>query len=282
MWTFNRVLGGVFDAVLSPFRNLPPLVGLTALAAVASVAILLVFRSKSDQKALRTVKARIHACVFEIRLFKDDLRAIFRAQSEILWHSLRYMRLSLVPMLWVIVPMALMLVQLQFHYGYTGLEVGGAAIAKVRLGNSFGIGDSGPEGRASPMLTLTGSPGIQVDSPMLWIPSLREVDWRIRALAPGRHELTVTVGGNEYAKLVQVSDAVVRRSPIRPSKTLLDQLIYPVEPPLPQDAPIVSIEINYPDGHVGLLGWDIHWMVVFFALTLLFTFALRRPLRVQV
>jgi uncharacterized membrane protein (DUF106 family) len=63
MWTFHRALGALVDGLLYPFRTLPAIVGLTVVALIVSVGILLVFRTASDQEALAAVKRRIHAGV---------------------------------------------------------------------------------------------------------------------------------------------------------------------------------------------------------------------------
>ena len=65
------------------------------------------FRATSNQDAIAAVKRKIQAGIFEIRLFNDDLRAMFRAQVDILRHNLTYIRLSLAPMVWMIVPLVL-------------------------------------------------------------------------------------------------------------------------------------------------------------------------------
>ena len=93
----NAALRALFDALLLPFRSLPPIVGLLVVSLVVSIGMLLVFKRTSNQARLEAVKRQIHACLFEIRLFNDDLPAILRAQVEILRHNLRYLGLSLVP-----------------------------------------------------------------------------------------------------------------------------------------------------------------------------------------
>src|SRR5688500_19416424 len=113
--------------------------------------MLLIFRKTSDQKRLAAVKRQIHAGLFEIRLFNDDLRAIFRAQGEILRHNLTYLRLSIVPMLWMIVPLLLVVAQLQFHYGYSGLTVGQPVLLKAQIREGAALtGSASPDaGHAS-------------------------------------------------------------------------------------------------------------------------------------
>ena len=116
----NALLRPLFDTLLYPFRDLPPIVGITVVSLVTAIGLLIVFKHTSNQKALEDVKRHIHAGLFEIRLFNDDFRAIMRAQGDILRHNLRYMRYSMVPMVWTLPPLVLIIAQLQFHYGYEG------------------------------------------------------------------------------------------------------------------------------------------------------------------
>jgi hypothetical protein len=94
----NAALRLVFDLLLAPFAGGPPLLSLSLVALLVSILMLVVFKKTSNQEALAVVKRKIHAGIFEIRLFNDDLRAILRAQNEILRHNLTYLRLSLWPM----------------------------------------------------------------------------------------------------------------------------------------------------------------------------------------
>lgn len=272
MWTLNSTLGTTFEVLLSPFRSLPPMVGLLVVSVLASIGMLYVFKWTSDQEAMEETKRQIHAGLFEIRLFSDDMRAIFRAQLDILRHNLTYFRLSLPPVAWMIVPFVLLVIQLQFHYGYQNPGIGEPVIVKVKLR----VDAAGPD------LRLVAPAGAQVDSPMLWIGAENEADWRVVAEEPGRHELEVHVGGETLTKTFTVSDQVVRRSPVRPSSSFLDQLIWPVEPPVPADSPVESIELTYEDAGVSLLGLEMHWIIAFFILTIAIAFALRKPFGVTI
>ncbi len=278
MTTLNSLLRGLFDTILLPFRNLPPLVGLFVVSLFAAVGMLVVFKATSDQGGIAAVKRRIHAGLFEIRLFNDDLWAILRAQLEILRHNLTYLRFSLVPMLWMIVPLVLVIAQLQFHYGYGGLEPGGTTLVKVHLKDGWNRNPALAGGGYSlkPAVSLEASPGLRVETPAVWIPSRQEIAWRIAAEDWGEHELRVKAGEETYTKSAQVSTAVVRRSPVRLGPGLLNQILYPAEDPLPADGPIESITLNYPGRDIGILGWGIHWMIVFFVLSIAIAFALRK------
>ncbi len=270
----NELLRPLFDVVLYPFRNLSPMVGIVAVSLVTAIGMLLIFKKTSNQTALEAVKKKIHASLFEIRLFNDDLRAIMRAQFDILRNNLTYLKLSMVPMVWTLPPLVLVIAQLQFHYGYEGLAVGQETILKVAL-------EEGAVSDSKPQIRVEAPSGLSVVTPPVWVPSLREMSWRLVAEAPGEYELTISGAGGEATKSVQVADAVVRRSPFR-IRGFLNELLYPAEPPLPGDCPYESITVTYPAAEVSLLGWGTHWLIAFFILSIVFAFVLKKPFGVTI
>ncbi len=271
----NGLLQSLFDSVLHPFIGLPPLVGIAVLSLIFGIGMLLVFKVTSNQDKLAAVKRKIHAGLFEIRLFNDDFRAIMRAQGDILRHNLSYLGLSLVPLLWMIVPVVLIIAQLQFHYGYQGLAPGGQALVEVEVGDGF-------EGR--PGIVLEAPAGVEVEAGPIWIPAKNELTWRIAAIEQGDYQLTLTASGETVTKSLRVSDRVVRRSPNRLAPGFFNQLLYPAEDPLPESAPIRAITVTYPEGNAGLEGWEseLTWMLFFFVLSIVFAFALRKPFKVTI
>ena len=278
MWLVNRPLGWIFDLVVLPFRGMPPIVGLTVISLLVSVGMLIGFRAVSDQDALDAVKRRIYAGVYEIRLYKDDLLTIFAAQFGILRETMMYFRLSMVPMLWMMVPIVIMVSQLQFQYGYESLEPGQTALVKVELTEEAAERVAETVGAG---LSLEVPDGVRLETPLVWIPSLREAGWRIAAESPGEYELVVRIGEETLTKSVRVSGTTVLRSPLRPS-SLLDQLIYPAEQPLPRGSNVEVIRLGYVDGEINLFGWHTHWIIAFFILTMVFAFALAKPLGVKI
>jgi uncharacterized membrane protein (DUF106 family) len=273
----NAVLRAVVGGCLYPFRGLNPLVGLSVVSLVTSIALLLVIKKTSNQKALEAAKRKIYAGIFEIVLFNDDFRAIFRAQLDIFRHNLTYLRYSMAPMIWTLPPIILLIAQLQFHYGYEGLDVGRTTLMKVSLEKG-----SYSEGEKPDLRIEAPDDAIQVVGPSLWIPSLGEMDFRIAPKAPGDYEIRVSSGSETTTKSIHVSDGVrtVQRSPLR-VRGFLDELLYPAEPPLPE-GPFRSIEVKYEDADIDVFGWEIHWMIVYFALSIVFALALKGPFKVTI
>jgi uncharacterized membrane protein (DUF106 family) len=284
----NALLAPAFDLLLLPFRQLPPIVGLVVVSLATAILMLLIFKRTSNQTKLAAVKRQIHAAIFEIRLFNDDLRAIFRAQREILRHNLTYLRLSVVPMLWMIVPLLLVIAQLQFHYGYAGLSVGHPVLLKAQLRDGISLSASSGSADAAPaslsnsdLPAVLDAPGeIEVLTPAVWFPGTREVIWRIAARAQGQFEVQLRVEGETFTKSLQVSNQVVRRSPARLEPAFVNQLLYPAEAPLPGNAALTSISVSYQERDIPVLGLELHWMIVYFALSMIFAFALRKRFNV--
>jgi hypothetical protein len=210
---------------------------------------------------LAAAKRGIHAALLEVRLFNDDLRAVVRALGDALRHNLIYLRLSLVPLAWLAIPLALVVMHLQPFYGYAGLAPGLPALVKVELRN--------PPNRSDAASAALEAPAeIRVETDAVRLASANEILWRIVPAALGTFTLTVRIGDTTATKSVHVSDRPARRSPRRVSAGSEDQLFYPSEPPLFEDSPIAAITVTYPDSAVSLLGWRVHWMVVYVVLSM--------------
>ena len=275
----NRVLTALFDVLLSPLGRLSPLAGLIVLALVTAVLVLLAFKWTADQRALVATKRSIQAGVLEMRLFNDDLAALLRAQGEVLRHTVSYVRLSLTPTLWVIVPIAALMLHMEFHFGYTGLTAGQAVLVTVEF-------EPAPEtpgmsaaaaarSKGSLAATLEAPDAVRVETPAVLLPSAREVVWRVRPRDAGSYELRVRMGDEVLGKTLLVSDAIARRSPVRPGADLLSQLLHPSEPPLAADSGVSAITLHYPERGWRVAGWDLGWSVVYLAFTLVFALALK-------
>ncbi len=280
----NALFRGIFDVLLMPFRGLPSLVGVAVMSLLLGVLMLLVFKVTSNQKKIEAVKNRIHAGIFEIRLFNDDLRAIFRAQGEVLRHNFTYVGLSLVPMAWMLLPVVLIIAQMQFHYGFDGLPVGESVLLRMELKDGWaemqpGAVD-GSTGR--PVVALASAEGIAVESPALWFPSRNEVAWRIRPETEGSWDLAITLGDATYTKSLDATDGPTRRAPDRLEPTLGNQLLYPAEAAIPGDAPVRSISVPYPEATVWFFGAHLHWLILFFVLSIVFAFALKDRFGVKI
>ena len=272
----NQILGAITNALLVPFRALPPIVGLAFVSLLGGILALLVIKRMSNQEALVEVKRKIFAGIFEIRLFNDDFRAIMRAQGEILRHNMTYLWLSLVPVVVLLPVFVVVLFHLEPHYYFKGLEPGDETVLKVTMADAFEPGSEKPE------IDLVLPSGLKLDTPSVWAPELGEMVWRLEAEERGSYEVEVRMDGESWTKSVQVQDGMVLRSPVRPPPTILDQIRYPAEPSMPKGASIRSISIDYTQTDIELLGISWPFWLWFFALSIVFAFMLRNRMGVTI
>jgi hypothetical protein len=293
MARFDAIVSRIFDAVFAPMRTWPPLASLALVSLLVAMALLLVIRATSNQAGIAAAKRRIWAGLFEIRLFNDDPRAILRAQADVLRHDFTYLRLSFVPMLWVLLPMLLLVAQLEAYYGRSAFRQGDTFLYEVTLrtaADNPSKYQAVPAPSSSPMATAAAPrPDVQLHLPegltaetdAAWIPSLDQIVWRVRADRSGNYQLEASVGTERYAKEVRVAPrGLARLSSERRAAGLWTGLLYPSEPPLGRSAPVRSLRTEYPPRGVAVLGWQVPWMIVFFVLVTLFALLLKNRFRV--
>jgi hypothetical protein len=258
------ILNRAADLVLVPAALAPPLAGLSILALLTSAVMLWVVRLTSNQPAINAVKRQMLASVFEIRLFNDDPGAIARAQIDILRRNLTYLRLSAVPLAWMLVPLVFAAAQLECYYGYTGVEPRRPTLVTAAV-----------DGVGRPAATLDLPTHLRTLEPGVWLPASREMAWRVVADEPGAYEVKLNVAGVMLTKTLIAGDRVERRSPVR-GGGWLSRLAYPSEAPLP-DGPVRELRVSYPRRYLDVWGWELHWSVVYLLGAVAFALALKKP-----
>lgn len=275
MWPINSVLGKFFDLLFFPLRSFHPWAAMVLISLLTGLLMLFIYRLTSDQTGIRKVKDKIKAGLLELRLYRDNMGVTMKAQGQILLANLRYIALNFKPLAVMIVPLVLILAQLNLWFGSEPLKVGESAILRVEIAPGTRLLDLD--------LALEVPPQVSVETPPLRIEELREVDWRIRAESPGVFGLTVKAGGHSVSKEVIVDGRPLQKvSALKVGRRFLDQVLYPGERPLPGNSPVRSVELTYPAQRLHLLGIRLHWIIAYLALSIVFGFALKRPFKVEI
>lgn len=275
MWMLSHLLTRLFDLLLIPFGFLPALVGLAWISLLTGVGMLMVYRHISNQDRIKHVKNRIKAHFLEIRLFKEDMVIGLRAQKNILINNFKYMGLALKPMLFMLPPIILILVQLEVRYAHRPFQIGDTAVLSVRLATDpTQVGD----------VDLQVSDGIEIQTPAVrtFEPGNYGVDWRIAVSQSGDHILSLRVGENNYTKKLHALNRTIALAPEIGKNGFHEALFQPVEKPLDAAGPVQSIRIEYPPAEMRLFGMNIHWLVGFFVLSIVFGFMLKGVFKVEI
>jgi uncharacterized membrane protein (DUF106 family) len=259
-----------------------PWVGMILISVLTALLMLFVFRFTSNQEGIKQVKNKIKAHLLELRLFKDSLSLSLKAQGNILRYNLRYISYSAKPLLVMIIPLILILIQLNFWFGYDALTPGQETILRVKL----------EEGQ-NPLdidLALEPSTGFDIQTHPLRIEEEREINWRLKAREKGVHDLTFIVNGQRLTKKVAIAQRPLSKiSPLKVRRNFINELINPGESPVPGDLPIKTIEVKYPAKDMNLFGWNIPWLlgippwlIAYFALSIILGFVFKGIFKVEI
>ena len=311
------IVNSVFNTIFDGFFALAGLLGGTVtfwlLSAIVGVVFIYIFKVTSNQKGIRLTKDRIAASFLEVRLFKDDLGQMMRAQGRIFTSGFRYMGHAFKPLLFMMIPFFVIAIQINMWYGFeplvpdsqdiplqgmfdandmtydVPLHSSKSALVTARLDNAYiksmeqDGGDSDGAWARELDIELVADEGIEVVTPALRIGALNEVNWRIRAIAEGEHELTVKIGDKKLSQTVFVGSTGQLRK-IQPVlvRGAWAEFWNPGSPAIPSDIPLVEFSVNYPEQQFNLLGWNVHWIIALLILSLIFGFSLKGVLGVEI
>jgi hypothetical protein len=267
MWpAVSTVLNAPFNALFWLVHWLPPDWQVVVLALPAALFALAVYKLVSRQQAIRDAKEKIIAHLLELRLFRDDMRVLLRAEGRVFLSIGRYLGYSLVPMAVMLPVFLLMLIQIESRFAFRGLAPDEQALVTV------GVVSDRPISHLP--ARLDAGDGLRVATPALRADASREIYWRIRAVSAGTHALKIHVG-NEQADRIVTADvddgAMTTAYRANDVRTLLD----PFATALPSSGPVATLAIDYPRARGEFAGLSsTSW--IFCAAVMVFAFALRR------
>ena len=243
--------------LLAPIGVLPGWLSVTIVSVVTGWLLLLVFKYTSNQRAIQRVRDDINAHLLALKLFKDSASVIFQAQGRVFRGAFFLLLFAVVPMLVMLVPVSLLLVQLALWYQAQPLTRGEETLVIVKL--------SGEDELTGHEISIEPTSAVDVVMGPVRVLSQREVWWKIKAREDGYHRVLLHLDGRTFEKELAIGDAFMRLSAARPGWYWKDILLHPCELPFEPGSPIESIEVDYPDRlswTSGTDSWVIYWFVV--------------------
>ena len=267
IWSaINAAFNAVFDVWFGLFSGLPDWVQIFITSIPVTIIALLIFRVASNQDGIRTAKDRIKGYMLELWLYKDDLGVMLRAQGNVFICSLRYMGLALVPMAILLIPVGLVIVQLESQFAFRPLLPGETALLTVQVDSPKAVStiDAG----------LRLPDGLVAESPALRIDRDGRLMWRLRVNEAGQHDLGIRLDGSDYQRRLLAEPGAGKLWPQAYNAADWRILGSAAEPPLPAGSPIIRTEIDYARARGQFVGLSsASWWLLLF--TLILGFALR-------
>lgn len=249
-----------------------PLAIVVVVSLVVGLAMVVLFGYTSDQKAIKIAKDQLKAHLLAVRLFRDQLPVVAGSYAKILRGTARYLRLEFMPLVYVIIPITLLIVQLDRCLGATAIQAGTPFLVTVRT--------DGAESMNALALDLPAE--IAMTAPAVHVPAENEVVWRLAASREGDYEIEIVVGGQKAAKTLCVSSQLARVSAVRLRGHFWTRMFTSGEPSLPASGAMESIAINYPDRNIEIAGYEMNWIVLFFVLSMIAGYLFKELLGIQI
>ena len=174
-------------------------------------------------------------------------------------------------MLFVIIPITLLIVEVDRYLGWTPIETAQSFLVKVTASNADVLND----------VALNLPPELVASALPVHVPAENEVVWRVTANKAGAYDVNVAAAGQTFTKRVVVAAGVSRLSLERLRAPLWERYFSSAEAQLP-DGPITSIAVTYPIRSLHFAWIDWNWIVLFFVLSMIAGFLLKEILGIEI
>lgn len=244
---------------------------LVVFSVLFAAAALLLFKVSTRQRQLATARGRLIGRLYEAALYQTSLTTIMQVQFGVLRANLRYLRFALPAVLALIVPLLVVIPQLETRLGRRSLDVGETALVTASL----------TDVAVASGLALQDTPGVRVEAGPVRDRVGGTVTWRLRALQPGAHGLRLTGAGDPIALDVPVALSGLPAISRARHRSWWQRLLHdPGSDPL--SSPSVSqVAVSLPARDFRLVGVPVQWLVAFSVLAIIAGLLLRSPLRVE-
>jgi uncharacterized membrane protein (DUF106 family) len=249
-----------------------PLAIVIVVSLVVGLLMVVLFGYTSDQKAIGIAKDQLKAHLLAVRLYRDQIPVVMGSYGKILRGTGRYLKLAFKPLLYVIIPITLLMVQIDRYLGATPIPSNAPFLLTVHTTGGDALND----------VTLDLPPEISMTAPPVHVPSTNEIVWRLVGLKEGKYEMKIAAAGQAAAKVVCVGSGLARISTVRLRGHFWERMFSSAEPALPENSPIESISINYADRNIEIAGYGMNWIWLFFVLSMVAGFIFKEVLGIKI
>jgi uncharacterized membrane protein (DUF106 family) len=257
-----------------------PLAIVVVVSLVVGLLMVVLFGYTSDQKAIGIAKDQLKAHLLAVRLYRDQIPVVMGSYGKILRGTGRYLKLAFKPLLYVVIPIILLMVQIDRYLGSTPIPPNAPFLLTVHL-----AAPSAGQATGSDVLndvTLDLPPEISITAPPVHVPSTKEIVWRLIGSKERKYEVKILVEGRSATKGISVGSGLPRISTVRLRGRFWERVFSSAEPALPENSPIESISINYPDRNIEVAGYGMNWIWLFFILSMIAGFIFKELLGIQI
>src|SRR5260221_837346 len=225
-----------------------PLAIVVVVSLVVGLLMVVLFGYTSDQKAIGIAKDQLKAHLLAVRLYRDQIPVVMGSYGKILRGTGRYLKLAFKPLLYVIIPITLLMVEVDRYLGATPIPQNAPFLLTVHTTGGDALNDA--------MLGLP--PEVTITAPPVHVPSANEIVWRLAGSKEGKYEGKIIVAGQSAAKAICVGGDLQRISTIRLRGQFWVRMFSSAWPALPANSAIECISVAYPDRNIGIASHSLN------------------------
>jgi len=274
MDAFATVISQIVDVLVLPFGRTHHTLQLVWLSLLTGLGMAYVFKLTSSQRAIKRTKDRLKARILEMRLYQDDAVLILRGLGGALRNNVVYLGTVFVPFLIIVVPVAIVFTQLDQRYSRSYLVPGSNPLLTIQLKEGLSPFDTGVD--------LTLGDGVAVRGKPVRDSVSRKVIWMLQVDLGGTHDVTVYAKGSSYTFPLVAESSYRMIGFERKASGLFEPIIHSGLPPIPPDSPFQLVAVDYPPARHPLLGWQVHWIVIFLVYSLISAAALKMLIGIEI
>jgi uncharacterized membrane protein (DUF106 family) len=249
-------IGNSLDFMLSPLLNMPPFWAIAIIAFILSVLITVIYKFTTNQKELKVLKEETKTLQTEIKQAQGDVQKMTDLNQKLLANTGKQLKHTFRSYIFTFLPVILIFGWMQGHIAYY-------PIMPDQTFTTTAVFKDTAEGNitlSAPDLQLLSQPSQE---------STGTVTWKLKGSA-GSYNLEYSYGKEIFQRKVIIST----------------EWKYTNQAPtsgIQRGSDITSINVNLdpvrPFGF-SLFGWQPGWFATYFILTMLFTFPIRKVLKV--
>lgn len=264
----NRTMTALFDGLMQPWKMQSPWPAMVVSSLVTAAVLVFLFRISSNPESIRQSRNRLLARTLELLMFQHDLRVSLTACGRILWANAVYIFQFLRPMAVGAIPLLLIFAQLESWFQWRPLLEGERTVLTVDVDAAYPV--------SSTLAELSLSDGLQLDSPVVRIPSTNQLAWRIKASETAVGWADVKIGDVTERKTILSGDQLTRLSVQRQTGGQMSGLLSPGESSLASSSPVRRMQISYPLREISLGATEVSWILVCVGLMMVLGLAIGR------
>lgn len=268
----NTFFNTLFDILLFPFQNLNAFWAILFVSFLTGIVMLSIFKKVSNQKKIHRVKNKIKAYLLELRLYNDDISLSLSATVRLFTSNLLYFVQVVRPLIVLFIPVSLILIQIGSRYGNRPLNPQEQTTVSVTVKENIKMQE----------ISLISSKGIIIETDPVRIPNQHKIYWRVKGLQNGTWNVSCRYNTEKIEKRVVVGTSATLMSNSRKSKYSISAFLHPAEKTLPKNQFLKEITIHYPEEPIEFAGLHIHWLALFFVLSIMFGFVFKGFLGVEI